>query len=617
MVASWTRSLRSAAMLAVGIGVFSTGPPADARGPLTDDPDSMFLKQAEESGVDYVTVISGVDDGALEKLLEAASQLEGLEDRPPPSLVALERRVRSDVERLQKVLRSEGYYGARITFDIDADAQPVAVSLGIDKGERYTLARFTVRYVETGSEADDLPVDPSAMGATIGAPGRAEMVTSARRRLLESLGDMGRPFAEVVDQSVLVDHADSTMSVTLDVIPGELARFGPVDVADAVDVEPDYIESFVPWKEGETYDRRKVNELRKRLLETGLFASVAIERSKSPTPDGELPITVRVDERKHRSIALAGRWSTDQGFSVEGQWEHRNLFGRGELLSLSAEIGEIKQEFAAAYVKPRFLRRDQDLLLDAALAHEDFDAYEGPLTRYFAGIQRQINENWRVVAGVPIEFSKLTDLQGSRKFSLFGLEARGERDTSNDRLDPNDGSRLRLSLTPWYGTGENRVNFVTGRFAIAGYHAVDAAERYTLAGRARLGSTVGESTETLPANKRFYAGGGASIRGYRFQSVGPLGPDNTPLGGRSLLEVSAELRARITESLGGAVFIDAGNVYDDEVPDLSTNLQWAIGFGVRYFTNFGPIRLDFGFPLNGRDGVDDTMQFYISIGQAF
>jgi translocation and assembly module TamA len=128
---------------------------------------------------------------------------------------------------------------------------------------------------------------------------------------------------------------------------------------------------------------------------------------------------------------------------------------------------------------------------------------------------------------------------------------------------------------------------------------------------------VGESTASLPANKRFYAGGGSSIRGYRFQSVGPLGPANTPLGGRALFEVSTELRVKVTDTIGGVIFIDGGNVYDGELPDFSTNLQWAAGFGGRYFTAFGPVRLDFGFPLNGRDGVDDFMQFYISIGQAF
>ena len=391
----------------------------------------------------------------------------------------------------------------------------------------------------------------------------------------------------------------------------------PAAAAGATSVEADYIEGFIPWREGEIFDRRKLNDARGQLLGTGLFAVVAFERPNALDADGKLPVTVRVEERKHRSIGLAGRWSTDEGFAVEANWEHRNLLGRGELLSVSGELGEIKQEFAAAFKKPHFLRRDQDFLASGALAYENTDAFNGPLTRYFVGLQRKISEDWKIIAGIPVEFSNLSDLQGTRKFTLLGLEIRGEKDTSNDRLDPNAGSRLRLSLKPYYGTGDNRVSFVTGRLALTGYHAVDDEELYTLAARARFGSIVGESTTALPANKRFYAGGGASIRGYRFQSVGPLGPANTPLGGRSLFDVSAELRAKVTDTIGGVVFIDGGNVYDGELPDLSSDLQWAIGFGGRYFTTFGPVRLDFGFPINPRDGVDDFMQFYISIGQAF
>jgi len=585
------------------------------RGPLTEDP--IHEAPDGQQGIQYSPELTGVDDSALEKRLVAASQLSSLEDRPPPTIVALERRARSDVERLQKVLRSEGYYDGRVSYRIEAEQEPVRVYLDVMPGSRYVLKQYTIRY--TGSDIGDaqLPRDPAALGVEIGTPARAETVTSARQRLLEQLADSGHPLAKIVDQSAVVDHADDSMSVTIEVAPGKQARFGPLTVVGMDDVEVDYIEGFIPWREGDVYDRRKVNQARQQLLKTGLFAAVALERPKALDADGELPITVRVEERKHRSIGLAGRWSTDEGFSVEALWEHRNLFGREELLSLSGEVGEIKQEFAASFEKPRFLRPDQDLLASGALANEDTDAYEGPLMRYFVGLRRRVTENWRVIAGIPIEFSNLEDLQGRREFNLFGLEVRGERDTSNDRLDPNAGSRTRLSLIPFYGTGENSVSFLTGTVAWTGYHAIDEEKRFALAGRTRVGSIVGESTTALPANKRFYAGGGASIRGYRFQSVGPLGPANTPLGGRSLFEVSAEFRTRITDTIGGVVFIDGGNVYDDSVPDLSTNLQWSIGFGGRYFTTFGPIRVDFGFPLNPREGVDDFMQFYISIGQAF
>lgn len=603
-----------AGMLLCAALLLGAAHPGFARGPLTEDP---INEPREEEGVRYQSEITGVDDTALERRLRAASQLSSLADRPPPTLVALERRARTDEERLQKVLRSEGYYDARVSYRIDADEAPVRVYMDVEPGARYTLTQFTIHFSGPGSDDQQLPRDRAALGVETGVPARAETVAHARRRLLELLADMGHPLATVVDQSVVVDHADDSMTVKIEVAPGKQARFGPLTIAGASDVEIDYIESFIPWQAGDIYDRRKVNQARQQLLQTGLFAAVAFDRPNELDAEGQLPMTVRIEERKHRSIALGGRWSTDEGFSVEALWEHRNLFGREELLSLSAEVGEIKQEFSALFEKPRFYRPDQDLIASGALANEDTDAFEGPLTRYFVGLRRRVTQNWRVTAGIPIEFSNLEDLQGRREFNLFGVEARGERDTSNDRLDPTAGSRTRLGLIPLYGFGDNSVAFLTGTVGWSGYHAIDEDERFTLAARARTGSIVGEPTTSLPANKRFYAGGGSSIRGYRFQSVGPLGPNDTPLGGRSLLEVSTELRVKVTDTIGGVVFIDGGNVYDDSLPDLSTNLQWSIGFGGRYFTTFGPIRVDFGFPLNPREGVDDFMQFYISIGQAF
>lgn len=605
-------------MLLAVSSMLLTAEAALARGAFTDDPDSVFYKDEETATpLRYDTTISGIDDKSLLKLLESSSQLFGLEDRPPPTIAALERRVRADVDRMQKVLRSEGYYSARVEYRLEPDESPVGVFLDIVPGAQYTLSRYTIRYSGPGSNDPDLPRDPADIGLTLGESARAERVKGARQQLLKKLADMGHPLATVIDQKAVVDRADNTMRVTIEVAPGDRARFGAMEIAGADDVETDYIETFIVWKEGEIFDQRKLNETRHELLDTGLFAAVAFERPKKLDADGKLPITVRVEERKHRSIGLGARWSSDEGFAVEGQWEHRNLFGRGEVLSLVGELGEIKQEFAANFKKPRFLRPDQSLLASAALANEDTDAFSGPLTKYFLGAQRRVTRNWKVIAGVPIEFSDLSDLQGSREFALVGLEGRGIRDSSNDRLDPTSGSRTTLTMRPWYGFGDSGVTFVKGIASVTSYDAIDDDERYVLAGRARIGSIVGESTAALPANKRFYAGGGASIRGYRFQSVGPLGPGNTPLGGRSLFELSAEIRTKVTDTIGGVLFIDGGNVYDDELPNLTQGLQWSVGVGGRYFTGFGPIRLDLGFPINPREGIDDFMQFYISIGQAF
>jgi len=617
MLAKWTGFFRTVAMLVMISWIILEPGEAVASETIKDDPDGISNQVEQDVEFRYKASLTGVNDQSLLENLKSASQLVTLEARPPPSLVALERRARNDIERLQKVLRSEAYYDSRIEYRIEPDNEPVQVFVDIAVGVRYLLKQYSITYSGPGSENPYLPQESGQVGVIPGEPARAELIVGARHRLIGALADMGHPLAEVVRQSAVVDHADSSMSVSIEVIPGEQSRFGPLDVVGAVSVEQDYIKSFIPWQEGDIYDRRKLDQARRQLLGTGLFSAVAFERPNQVDADAKLPVTIRVKERKHRSIGLGGRWSTDEGFSIEAEWEHRNIFGREERLSYSGEISEIKQEFVVAFKKPRYRRQNQDLLANGALAYEDTDAFTGPLTRYFVGLQRQLGENWKIVGGIPIEFSNLTDLQGTRDFTLYGLEFRGERDTSNDRLDPSAGTRLRLLLKPMAGSGDESINFVTGVLGLAGYHAIDDKQRYIIAGRTRLGSITGETTEDLPANKRFYAGGGSSIRGYRFQSVGPLGPGNTPLGGRSLFEISTEFRVKFSDTIGGVIFFDGGNVYDDELPDWSTELQWAGGIGARYFTGFGPIRLDLGFPLNPRDGIDDQMQLYISIGQAF
>jgi translocation and assembly module TamA len=171
-------------------------------------------------------------------------------------------------------------------------------------------------------------------------------------------------------------------------------------------------------------------------------------------------------------------------------------------------------------------------------------------------------------------------------------------------------------VTPYTGTGDGGLLFAVGTVSGSAYRALDTDRRFVLAGRAKFGSLVGEETDDVPANKRFYAGGGGSIRGYEFQSVGPLDANNDPLGGRSLIELNAELRVRITEQIGLVPFVDGGMVFDSVYPDFEEDLRWAAGLGVRYFSAIGPLRLDIAIPLNKRE-VDDSFQFYISLGQAF
>ena len=151
----------------------------------------------------------------------------------------------------------------------------------------------------------------------------------------------------------------------------------------------------------------------------------------------------------------------------------------------------------------------------------------------------------------------------------------------------------------------------------AGYYAIGDDDRVVLAGRGRVGTIFGEKFDEVPVDQRLFAGGANSIRGYEFQRAGPLDANADPTGGRSLVDFGAEIRARFLDDWGMVVFADGGTASRGQYLDGGERMLFAAGIGARYYTKVGPVRFDIAFPLNGRDGVDDLFQFYISFGQAF
>lgn len=577
------------------------------------------LADDDISRISYDTRISGVSNAELRDLLRRASQLVALEDRPPPTLAGLRRRASDDVERLRTALRSEGYYASEVSYSIDTGRDPVRVNIEAEPGEVYTLSEVSISYTQPPGEGVEIPREAGDIGLEIGMPGRAPPITSAQSALLRQLENNGHPLAEVVQRRATVDHGESTLQVRWRVDPGAFLSFDDWTFTGLDSVEEEHLRKFRTWRSSEPYDQRKVSETRSELMATGLFRTIGVERGEPE--DGEVPLDFTFEEREHRSIGFTGRFATSEGPSVTGFWEHRNFLGRNEQLRLSLDLGLVEQEARADFRKPRFLRPDQDLISNTAATRTDIDAFTEESLSTELGLEREISERTSASLAGLVQFSRTDDQEGERTFVLFGLPARLIRDTRNDILNPVRGTRVQLESTPFVSLGDETEVFLRNSVAGSAFYAFDDAERYVLAGRGLIGSIVGTQTSNIPPSRRFFAGGGGSIRGFNFDEVGPLDEDEDPLGGRSVLEFSTELRIRIGESFGLVPFIDGGNVFDEPFPDIGTSeeqqLRFAGGLGFRYFTPIGPVRLDFAFPINRREGVDDRFEFYISLGQAF
>ena len=563
--------------------------------------------------------LQGLKDKKLSATLEAASQLVQLKDKPPASNAALRRRTEDDLPRLKDVMQASGYWMPTLTYTLDtgADEKKAKVTVTIDPGPLYHLATVTFR-----TPAGETPpllqkLGSGGVGLEIGGPAASAPVAAANQRITDEYARNGRPFAKVVDRKAVIDVATHTMAVTYTVDPGAEARFGPFAIEGLNRVNGDFAARRVAWKRGAPYDSRAVEKTRQDLVKTGLFSAVRISHADAPDAQGEVPMTIDLVEGPPRSIGAGVAYNTNLGLGAQAFWQHRNLFGAGENLRVTAGVAQKQLGLALAFRKPDFVGdQNQDFLTNAALLKQSTDAFDSFREQVFVGLERPLLPSLTTDFGLSLEHARVTrSVLGNEDYTLFGAPFYIRHDTTDDLLDPTIGGRQTLTLIPYHSLAGPDLNFLSSRIEERHYQRLDSTGQVVLAGFAALGSIVGATRDELPADKRLYAGGAGSVRGYAFQRAGPLGPGDVPLGGASSLELGVELRYRITDSIGVAPFVEGGNVYDSNFPN-STNLLFGGGIGFRYYTVIGPVRLDLATPFQRRPG-DGVVQFYISIGQAF
>lgn len=573
-----------------------------------------------DQGVRYTVRLEGLDAvGELLDLVRQSSALEARAEDPPPSRAALQRRADGDLERFAVAAHSLGYYDAVFVAEIrpGADAgAPAEVVVTGDPGQRYTIASVDIRAAGDRSRplGIDLPRERVELGP--GAPARAADVIAAEASVLRLLHERGHPLAVTGDRTVLIDRDAKTMAVTLRFDPGPEARFGPVTVQGAETVDPTFVLRRLPWQYGAIADIRKIEEGRRAISATGVFDSAGVRFADAVDAEGLLPVEVTVRERPRRTIGAGVSASTAEGAAVNLFWTHRNLFGGAERLDLKGQLGTVESHLTSDLRLPDVFYNDQDFVLSLGLVEEDTEGYDSQKGSVGGRFERRISEILTVDYGVTLERSKVEEDVGTSRYTLVGLPLGATIDTSDDLLNPTRGGRSQLRFTPYLESLGSTLSFYSMTARHSHYVALDEAHDVVLAGRAALGSILGASTANLPADKRLYSGGSGSVRGYGLHMVGPLDASDDPLGGSSLIEVGAELRWRVYGDFGIVPFIDGGQVYEDQTPDLGQELRWAAGLGFRYFTPIGPIRADIAFPLNPRD-PDDRFQVYFSLGQAF
>ncbi|MFT4026974.1 MAG: BamA/TamA family outer membrane protein [Novosphingobium sp.] len=542
-------------------------------------------------------------------------------------------RARTDRELLTKLLRIYGYYDGDVIQTIsgiepgDAAAGKAAgVRFDIAPGPRYKFGKVEVPTLET--TGTDYPMLRGRYGIWPGDPVYSDKIVSAQGDLDVALAENGYPFARLAEPDLLVDHRREEGDLTQPVTPGGKYNFGRVASNLEKFMPSRHLEEIARFEPGDLYKRSLRDDLRRAILATGLVGSVTVTprevRAPEPGAPGEVALDVAMTKAPLRTISGQLGYDTGDGFRAEVQWEHRNLFPPEGLLRLRAVAGTKEQLGGVTFRRNNFKGRDQVLTFDAYLSNTDRDAYAArtaALTGTFEKLTTILFQKpWTWSAG--FELTATSEREGGNSatprttYYIAALPVRAAFDGTDDLLDPTRGLRGALRVSPEISRSTGATStYARVQADASGYLPVG---NFVLAARVRLGSIQGGNLAGIAPSRRFYAGGGGSVRGYGYQLIGPRNTADDPSGGRSLYEASFEARIR-TGLFGGNVsivpFVDAGGVDEGAIPGFG-DIRYGAGIGLRYKTGFGPLRVDVATPLNPRSG-DSRVAVYVALGQAF
>ncbi len=643
--------------------------PGDTTTPRTARNDTISVGRAVELAfpVDLATF---PDREAFALRFGTLSSLKSL-DSKSDTIAQVGRRAEADRKALVSLMRLYGYYDPEVIQTIggnrgdvarrmasaetaassaptppatDATAasaapEPTAerpvVRFDIVPGPLYHLRTVTLGDLE--ATGIDYPMLRAAYPMKIGDPANTDRILSADMQLTTALGEHGYVFGTVGDGELTIDHDPRLGDLAVPVTNGGKFAFGKV-ISESPDfLSSDHLRRIARFKAGQVAKKSGLDDLRQAVLATGLVSSVTITPRKVIEPQGgsgvslAVPGTIDVDvamiPAPLRTVAGQLGYSSGQGARLELSWENRNLFPPEGMLRVRGVAGTREQLAGITFRRNNFRTRDQVLTADLFVQNVKYTAYTAKTVSFITTLQRQATILFQKPFTYSVGFEAVAtrDTNGStigqqsipQTYFVIALPLQAGYDGSDNLLDPTRGFRLNLRVSPEASrTLGQQSTYVKSQFDASIYHTV--APGVVLAGRARFGSITGADIASIAPSRRFYAGGGGSVRGYGYQQIGPKDTAGLPSGGRSLTEFGLEARVK-TGFAGGAVsvvpFVDAGSVDQGSTPAFR-DIKVGVGLGIRYLTNFGPIRIDVGTPLN-KGPKDSRVGVYVALGQAF
>ena len=559
----------------------------------------------------------------LETALQRASLLAQANAQGVGDPLELFATARAEYGRLIGVFYEAGYYAPQISVRIDgreaADISPLEppervddITVSMVPGPAFAFGRAQIAPLAEGTE---LPG-----GFAAGQPARSTVIRDATGTALDQWRAQGHAKAAPTGQAITANHPAQSLDVAITLTPGPRLRFGALQPEGQQAVRPERIVEIAGLPTGEVFDPEDIDRATQRLRATGTFSSVALREAEDVNANGSLDISAAVVEAPPRRIGAGLEYDTERGVKLSGFWLHRNLLGgaerfriEGMIDGIGANVGGLDYSLQLDFARPATLTPDTTLTIGVEIETESEADFDARRIRADALLVHRYSDKLTFSGGLGLLAERADFGPGlgiRRDYRLVLLPLAATWDGRDDITNPTQGLYASGTLTPFFGSSGTGAG-VQATADLRGYYPL--GDRLVLAGRAQFGVVQGPALADTPRDFLFYSGGGGTVRGQPYRSLGVTSGGVTS-GGQGFVASSVELRMRATETLGLAAFLDAGYVTEGAFSGAS---DWhaGAGLGLRYDTVIGPLRLDVGLPVGG--GTGKGAQLYLGIGQAF
>ncbi|WP_339483253.1 MULTISPECIES: autotransporter assembly complex protein TamA [unclassified Pseudomonas] len=519
----------------------------------------------------------------------------GVGDRDEDALLRFSRGAE---EQARKAAQALGYYQPQIDSEVKGGKDPRLV-LTIDPGEPVHLRNVTVRIdgAAASLKAFRVPSNAALKPGAVLNHGRYE---DAKRIIQNQASRYGFFSGRFTRQKLLVDPQAGIADIELIYDSGPRYALGPVSFEGDTPFDEELLQRMVPFKAGTAYDSELIAELNQALQSSGYFEGVRVDAAPTAATDNVIPVAVKLDTRKPRTMGLGLGFSTDVGPRAKANWTRHWVNPQGHSYGWEAEVSAPRQNVGLWYDVPLDPPLTDKMRYAGGYQYEELagtDSLSKLLTlgpewhsKLPSGWQRVVTLKWQH------EEYRLGDDAGLSTLLMPGVSYSYLR--SDNRIDPHNGYRLQFDTkVAKEGLGSDN-NLLYGTAMVKGLTTV--FDKHRLLARAQIGGSATNGYKSIPPSLRFFAGGDQSVRGYDYQSLSPENAEGDRIGGRYMVAGSLEYQYSIAEKWRVATFIDQGNSFNSlELPSLKTG----VGLGVRWVSPVGPIRLDLAHAMDDDGGI--------------